>query len=1647
MRYPLLAAGLLLHCVTQAQNPVGTQMFKNHQQKDAPKNSWTIDPSKFKSDQNKPDEEVRLIIRLRAEPVNRQGRLRNDLVEREHQQFKNDLTRISGADVSGRAAPSSTISHEYKSTFNGFALTTTQEVATRITALPYVASVSEDKKVEASYIDSDNNLLIRAPQAWQDFGVTGKNVTIGIIDTGIDYNHPDLGNGFGPSFKVVGGYDFVNNDNDPIDDHGHGTHVAGIAAGNGTDFKGVAPDANLVAYKVLGSGGWGYDSWIIAAIERSADPDQNPDTDDALDVVSMSLGRPPIADDPVVMAVNNAVAKGIVFTIAAGNNGDYFTVDSPGIAEGAITVGATDNYKNTAYFSSKGPTQGTMQIKPEVAAPGVDINSSFPGGKYQTLSGTSMATPHVAGAVALLLEKDPSMTPERVKNVLMESASSGSQIIWDQGAGVINIVEALKVKFSASPASVNFGFADGNAGMVKKQKLVITNHESDSKDFSVSAIGNITQAPFNFSVTPSSFSLSANESIEVEVEVTANSAAIPLLNLPEAYTGLIGFTSGGASVTTPVVLMNAQRTRINFIDQLPNVMIAVGIEGSSYWKPYYPTSASLDLYLPEGKYDFITQYDYGASLVVTEGVATQENIDITLNRSLAKNRIRFKPVDRDGKKVSDNSVKYGTAVFSGTDRNITITFLGYVDSLQVSDMNHYGLEFKYYGSSGSESDFYDIVAGTGEGISESAACVNDPADFASVTIDNPGIKSSSHQQLTSFIKVGYAYNWWTMWNNVPIEMKKRFTLRQTRHKANSRMMGSFFNMAPMTSEPGYMMETADIRAEEGGQISLYQHINQKIVSIDQNDFDYTLGNTIPNFDFIPGHTDSYIYYYPTFFSRGGFNHALGDRAQGNVYYTLYNSDSIVKRGTIPQSMYTKADAIFSAIETAQGIYNLDFEFRDFQTGGKFGVAKVSTVFNTLAPDKNPPYLQRLRILNDGKDTNEFESGDEGTISFNISDACTGDDCSLAGVINIELKIKKPDEQNWTPLELSSQDSWAFSADLPSDLDNGYYALIISAEDRTGNTFAYEVTPAFLVGEREGVEPFSNIQLLSPRNFSINAGTTPVFTWTNIEVPTYIIQISQSSGFDIDVIEANVADPAYTIVDALEEDKTYYWRVRSASNMTERWSPVFQFKSSSLPKAELLTPDDDAVLSYFHADFSWTVPAQAMSFYLDISRKPDFSEIDYTLWTDINNPRYSLNWLLAETKYYWRVRSAFFVGWDTEYSVSETREFTTEPQQKAVPLFPEEGSTVSFTSANFSWQGVDNATYYLEVSTQPDFAQLSLQYYTTEESYNNIWLGEPSTDYYYRVVAMVERDWGTEWVYSNSVAFKTTGLSAPALEWPLDKDESQPMEIVFAWAGVTGAWTYKFELSDDENFSTKLTEGETGDLHITVGGLPENKEHFWRVTPIPLNRKIQQPSGIFSFTTVSLDPTQLLHPENNESDVPLNTVFEWMSQKNTLNYTIQISGDDSFTKLVDEVVIISALDPFYTATNLRPFRTYYWRVKRLITASPLLYEAYSSVFKFSTLTATSVESTFNGKNFYSYPNPFDKGTTIVVQSATEGHATLEIVDRFGKSVKMLSVKMNPGENVVQWDGANDAGENLPAGLYHARIKSKDHEDILRMVKLK
>ncbi len=533
--------------------------------------------------------------------------------------------------------------------------------------------------------------------------LTGKGITVGVIDTGVDYTHPDLRRNF------AGGRDLVDNDSDPMETKTlgratvHGTHVAGIIAANGK-LKGVAPEAKILAYRALGPGGGGTTENVLAAIEQAIK--------DKVDIMNLSLGNDINGPDlPISLALNRAVEKGIVAIAASGNSGpNIWTVGSPGTASKAISVGAstptlevphlliegmrdkiriqplegsskwdldrsmsivngglgtkedlkdvtgkialvkrgtitfsekaenareagakaviiynnmsggfmgnleapldipvasmtkkdgellksktnglvkievTEEKDLLADFSSRGPVTETWEVKPDIVAPGVAINSTIPGG-YLSLQGTSMAAPHVAGACALIKQAHPEWTPEQIKAALMNTAipltKNGKPYrTYEQGAGRIQVNEAIKAPSLVSPSSLRFGKYESE-GDIHKAFLHVENLSEKTLRYTFDIPKQVDGLNWRF---PLAFTLEPGESRDVKLELEVDPAQLK----GKIHDGYLTIHAGSSPIQIPYI----------YVLEEPNYPRVMGFdfkdgdqEGTYQYEVYLPGGA------------------------------------------------------------------------------------------------------------------------------------------------------------------------------------------------------------------------------------------------------------------------------------------------------------------------------------------------------------------------------------------------------------------------------------------------------------------------------------------------------------------------------------------------------------------------------------------------------------------------------------------------------------------------------------------------------------------------------------------------------------------------------------------------------------------------------------------------------------------------------------------------------------------------------------------------------------------------------------------------------------------------------------------------------------------------------------------------
>ena len=483
-----------------------------------------------------------------------------------------------------------------------------------LSKLPSVKRVTKSKPVRKFLAESVP--MIKADKVWERKGprgnnLTGKGIVVAVIDSGVDYNHNDLGGCIGNGCKVIGGYDFVDSDADPMDVDGHGTHVAGIVAANG-GVVGVAPDASILAVRVLDSEGNGFNTQTVEGIEYAVDPDGDPSTDDGADIINLSLGGPGDADDIVSSAVDAATAAGVVVVAAAGNNGSYYDIGkhSPASARTAITVGSVDKQNNISDFSSKGPVLNSDYIKPEVVAPGTGIYSLQTNNRYEEMSGTSMASPHVAGAAALLLQARPALQPEQLKSILMSSATNISDDIFASGYGLVDVQNALTNVVSMSTAPLFFGNTPKQNGVKRTANIIVTNMSNSAKTFDVVMP---TDLPASVSLTSEQIKVTvASQSSEV-IPVTLTFSDVANIPTPQndaaAFFSEIEFVATDSKLVVPISFTKSLLLQLaNTGNSDVNVSLVNSDGHELYWNLIFP-GETLDFYVSEDSFYITAIYD------------------------------------------------------------------------------------------------------------------------------------------------------------------------------------------------------------------------------------------------------------------------------------------------------------------------------------------------------------------------------------------------------------------------------------------------------------------------------------------------------------------------------------------------------------------------------------------------------------------------------------------------------------------------------------------------------------------------------------------------------------------------------------------------------------------------------------------------------------------------------------------------------------------------------------------------------------------------------------------------------------------------------------------------------------------------------
>jgi subtilisin family serine protease len=714
-----------------------------------------------------PGDEVRLIVQLEGAPLAVDLSGLGDLAGLEQ--------RIAGL----RAAQAGVlrdlaaqgiavrVQHRYVHVFNGLAVIVRAGDRAAIARTAGVRAVYPDYALQPLLPQSVP--LVGAPAVWamHDAGgqpALGTGVRVAVVDTGIDYDHPDLGGPGFPNTRVITGYNFVSDTVDPWDDMGHGTHVAGIVGANG-QITGVAPAASLMAYKVVDAQlGYAQTSDTIAAVERALDPDGDPGTADGAQVINISLGGPGTPDDPLSQACDNAAAAGVVVVVGAGNGGpNYQSLTSPGLADRAISVGATSKTDGLWVYSSRGPVPASWAIKPDLVAPGVSISSTFPGGGYVYGTGTSASTPHVAGAAALLRQLHPAWPPDWVRAALMNTAKDLGRSPFEQGAGRLQVDQAAATPALLLPPSLSLGRVDGAQPLWSRQeRLTLYNVSTATVTYTLSIAGSFP-AGVTLAVSPTQVAVLPGSSASLTFTLAVSTALVPDCPAdPFAYWGALRAIAANPSapaLRVPFAFVKAPLLRLH-VDEVPVSVMFIHDEPLTSRYAWPPTTTS-DHLLPSAAYSVVVQYQQPYAYVVQAATLSDSGfVELTVPRSAAIHQARIAFTDETGEVATPNHALH--RFMWGGNGWLVSELAGSEPITEVMRFSDVPPQFTWERTAADADpadDAYRQWHGRAEGISGDLVFLTAPVDFA--RIDHPlrplpGAGAYTFQEMIGYETPSYA---------------------------------------------------------------------------------------------------------------------------------------------------------------------------------------------------------------------------------------------------------------------------------------------------------------------------------------------------------------------------------------------------------------------------------------------------------------------------------------------------------------------------------------------------------------------------------------------------------------------------------------------------------------------------------------------------------------------------------------------------------------------------------------------------------------------------------------------------------------------------------------------------------------------------
>lgn len=1020
-----------------------------------------------------PTDEVRLIVQLDGEPVAvRKESLRTS-------------EAIQGHTVALRAAQDEVLEtldargiqvrmqRRYVYAYNGLSVTARAGDRKAIAETPGVRAVHPDRQIQALLPESVP--LVGAPAVWAmtDTGgqpVTGAGVRVAVVDTGIDYDHPDLGGPGFPNTRVITGYDFVADNADPWDDWGHGTHVAGIVGASG-GVTGVAPGASLMAYKVVNAEtGHAETSDTIAAIERALDPDGDPGTDDGAHVINISLGDLGHPDDPLSQACDNAVTAGAVVVAGAGNSGPYYqSITSPGVARKAIGVGATTKADALWTFSSRGPGPAGWAIKPDLVAPGVNISSTIPGG-YTYGTGTSSSTPHVAGAAALLRQLHPAWSPEQVQAALMNTALDLGRNPFEQGAGRLQVDQAAATPALVLPPSLRLGRVDPAQPIWTHQEaLTVENASTATVTYTLSIVGSFP-AGVTRAVSPAQVAVGPGSSAPVTLTVTVDTATVPDQTTdPFAYWGAVRAVPIGhaaPALRVPFAFLKAPLLRLH-VDEAPISAMFLRHGDPLVSRYVAPATTTSDHLLTAGTYDVVVQYQQPYAYVL-QTIELTQTAEVTLARAAAVHQVRIAFTDENDQTVAPTHAFHRfmrggngwlVSESAATEPIAEVLWFSdvpatYVWERTVADADPTDVAYRQW-------------HGRAEGVSGDLEFLTDPTDLARV--DHPlravpGATAYTFWELIGYATPYYAYMVGPTPSTVPVPYVRRAYYRTppSGHELYAVRL-ALPDPEPSLWEGAFQSPWLQLDADRhltwqqpAGEMSPYYRVpagGAEPLGLGPIHWFARFANDAPDSVRLAPSEGSRLFYRA--YQGGDGSWELSQP------YELWRDGALVQAGDVGAD--TGSSQVLVSLPVS-GTYSmtLPFTYTLGATDGMTGHGRVVAVFDTrqAATDANPPVVEVLRVLEDGQPTDVVAGPAE--LRLVVTDAV-----DAAPVVSVDYDAGG----GWAPVAVAKTGD-EYTASLPGLVDGTAVRLRIAATDASGNVLTHILEPAYLVRWRRVYLPLA-----------------------------------------------------------------------------------------------------------------------------------------------------------------------------------------------------------------------------------------------------------------------------------------------------------------------------------------------------------------------------------------------------------------------------------------------------------------------------------------------------------------------------------------------------------------------------------------------